>query len=99
MALEITDASFESDIITSGKPAMVDFWAVWCGPCRMVGPVVEEIASEYEGKAIVGKVDVDTNQEVAAKYGIRNIPIRYTGNDTPIIKIYNGAIISYFMVL
>lgn len=74
MALEITDASFESDIITSGKPAMVDFWAVWCGPCRMVGPVVEEIASEYEGKAIVGKVDVDTNQEVAAKYGIRNIP-------------------------
>jgi thioredoxin 1 len=74
MALEITDASFESDIIGSGKPAMVDFWAVWCGPCRMVGPVVEEIASEYEGKAIVGKVDVDTNQEVAAKYGIRNIP-------------------------
>lgn len=74
MALEITDASFESDIIASGKPAMVDFWAVWCGPCRMVGPVVEEIASEYEGKAIVGKVDVDTNQEVAAKYGIRNIP-------------------------
>ena len=74
MALEITDASFASDIIESGKPAMVDFWAVWCGPCRMVGPIVEEIAGEFQGKAIVGKVDVDTNQEVAAKYGIRNIP-------------------------
>ena len=53
---------------------MVDFWAVWCGPCRMVGPVVEELATEYQGKAVIGKVDVDTNQEVAAKYGIRNIP-------------------------
>ena len=74
MALEITDSSFVSDIIESGKPAMVDFWAVWCGPCRMVGPIVEEIAGEFQGKAIVGKVDVDTNQEVAAKYGIRNIP-------------------------
>lgn len=74
MALEITDSSFASDIIESGKPAMVDFWAVWCGPCRMVGPIVEEIAGEFQGKAIVGKVDVDTNQEVAAKYGIRNIP-------------------------
>lgn len=74
MALEVTDSSFESEVINSGKPAMVDFWAVWCGPCRMVGPVVEEIAGEYNGKAVVAKVDVDTNQDVAAKYGIRNIP-------------------------
>lgn len=74
MALEVTDSSFESEVIKSGKPAMVDFWAVWCGPCRMVGPVVEEIAGEYNGKAVVAKVDVDTNQDIAAKYGIRNIP-------------------------
>ena len=74
MALEVTDASFASDIIESGKPAMVDFWAVWCGPCRMVGPVIDEIATEYDGKAVVGKVDVDANQEFAAKYGVRNIP-------------------------
>lgn len=74
MALELTDANFEENVLKSDKPALVDFWAVWCGPCRMVGPLVEEIANEYEGKAVVGKVDVDNNPEIAAKYGIRNIP-------------------------
>lgn len=74
MALELTDANFEENVINSDKPALVDFWAVWCGPCRMVGPLVEEIANEYEGKAVVGKVDVDNNPETAAKFGIRNIP-------------------------
>jgi thioredoxin 1 len=74
MALEITDATFEEAVLNSEKPVLVDFWAAWCGPCRMVGPVIEEIAGEYEGKAIVGKVDVDANQEFAAKYGVRNIP-------------------------
>jgi thioredoxin 1 len=74
MALEITDATFEEAVLNSDKPVLVDFWAAWCGPCRMVGPVIEEIAGEYEGKAIVGKVDVDANQEFAAKYGVRNIP-------------------------
>jgi thioredoxin 1 len=74
MALELTDANFEENVINSDKPALVDFWAVWCGPCRMVGPLVEEIANEYDGKAVVGKVDVDNNPETAAKYGIRNIP-------------------------
>lgn len=74
MALELTDSNFEENVINADKPALVDFWAVWCGPCRMVGPLVEEIANEYDGKAIVGKVDVDNNPEVAAKYGIRNIP-------------------------
>ena len=59
MALEITDATFEEQVLKSDKPVLVDFWAAWCGPCRMVGPVIEEIAGEYEGKAIVGKVDVD----------------------------------------
>ena len=74
MALELTDANFEEIVIKSGKPALIDFWAVWCGPCRMVGPIVEEIAKEYEGKAIIGKVDVDNNPQIAQKYGIRNIP-------------------------
>ena len=74
MALELTDANFEETVLNTDKPVLVDFWAVWCGPCRMVGPVVEEIANDYEGKAIVGKVDVDNNPEVAQKYGIRNIP-------------------------
>ncbi len=74
MALELTDANFEENVINSDKPALVDFWAVWCGPCRMVGPLVEEIANEYDGKAVVGKVDVDNNPETAAKFGIRNIP-------------------------
>ena len=74
MALEITDSSFEETVLKSDKPVMVDFWAAWCGPCRMVGPIIDEISSEYENKAIVGKVDIDSNQEFAAKYGVRNIP-------------------------
>ena len=74
MALEITDATFEETVLKSDKPVVVDFWAAWCGPCRMVGPIIDEISNDYEGKAIVGKVDVDANQEFAAKYGVRNIP-------------------------
>ncbi|HRG58773.1 MAG TPA: thioredoxin [Bacteroidia bacterium] len=74
MALELTDANFEELVINSNKPVLVDFWAEWCGPCRMVGPVVEELSKDYEGKAIIGKVDVDTNPNISAKFGIRNIP-------------------------
>jgi len=74
MALEITDAMFEQTVLKSDKPVVVDFWAAWCGPCRMVGPIIDQISEEYAGKAIVGKVDVDANQEFAAKYGVRNIP-------------------------
>ncbi len=74
MALEITDANFEELVMNSDKPVMLDFWAVWCGPCRMIAPIVEEMATEYDGKAVIGKVDVDNNQDVAMKYGIRNIP-------------------------
>lgn len=74
MALEFTDANFEQLALNSDKPVMIDFWAEWCGPCRMVGPIVEEMASEYDGKAVVGKVNVDENPEISARYGIRNIP-------------------------
>jgi thioredoxin 1 len=74
MALEITDATFDKLVLQSDKPVLVDFWAAWCGPCRMVGPIIDELSNEYDGKAVVGKVDVDSNQEFAAKYGVRNIP-------------------------
>ena len=74
MALEVTDATFESVVLQSDKPVLVDFWATWCGPCRMIAPAVEQIATEYEGKAVVVKVDVDNNNETAANFGVRNIP-------------------------
>ena len=74
MALEITDSNFEELVLKSEKPVMVDFWAAWCGPCRMVGPIIDEISNDYDGKAIVGKLDVDANQDYAAKFGVRNIP-------------------------
>lgn len=74
MALEITDSNFEELVLKSDKPVLVDFWAEWCGPCRMVGPVVEELAKEYDGKAVVGKVNVDQNSNISMNYGIRNIP-------------------------
>lgn len=73
MALEITNASFK-EVLATDKPVLVDFWAAWCGPCRMLGPVIEELSTDFEGKAIVGKVDVDNNQEIAAEFGIRSIP-------------------------
>jgi len=74
MAIEVTDATFDEMVLKSDKPVMVDFWAAWCGPCRMVAPIMDQLTAEYAGKAVIVKVDVDANQKFAAEYGVRNIP-------------------------
>ena len=70
----VTDETFEAEVRNSTIPVVVDFWAEWCGPCRMLGPIIEELSSDYDGKAVIGKVDVDSNQQYAAQFGVRNIP-------------------------
>tara|TARA_B100001971_G_C17806961_1_gene342142 strand:- start:122 stop:442 length:321 start_codon:yes stop_codon:yes gene_type:complete len=89
--LEITDSNF-NNVISKNKTVLVDFWAEWCGPCRMIGPVIEELANEYEGKAIIGKLDIDSNQESSVKYGVRSIPTILTFKDGEIVDRQVGAV-------
>jgi thioredoxin 1 len=91
MALEINDANFDELVLQAGLPVLVDFWAEWCGPCRMVGPIVNELADDYAGKLIVGKVDVDSNPGIATKFGIRNIPTILFFKDGVVVEKHVGA--------
>ncbi len=89
---EFTDQNFENDVEQSENPVLIDFWAVWCGPCKAIAPVIEEIADEYQGKVKVGKVDVDQNQNTAMKYGIRSIPTILIMNKGEVVKQIVGAV-------
>ncbi len=92
MAKEITDANFEQEILNSGKPAMIDFWAVWCGPCRMIEPIIEELAEKYKDKAVIGKMNVDENYNVPVQYGIRAIPTILFFKDGEVVDRVVGVV-------
>ncbi|WP_339924061.1 thioredoxin [uncultured Cyclobacterium sp.] len=89
--IEITDSSFD-EVIKSEQPVLVDFWAEWCGPCKMIGPIVEELAGEYEGKVTIGKLDVDANQEIPGRFGIRSIPTLLIFKDGEVVDKIVGAV-------
>ena len=91
-AIAVTDNDFESTVLKADKPALVDFWAVWCGPCRTVGPIVEEIAEEYDGQAVVAKLDVDANRDTAVRYGIQAIPTLLLIKDGEVVEKIVGAV-------
>jgi len=90
--IEFTDQNFATEVLQSEKPVLVDFWAVWCGPCKMIAPSVEELANEFEGKAKVGKLDVDNNQDSAIKYGVRSIPTVLIFKDGKVKETIIGAV-------
>ncbi len=89
--IELTDANFDQ-IVNSDKPVLVDFWAEWCGPCKMIGPVVEELAKDYDGKAVVAKLNVDENPQVTARYGVRSIPTLLVFKGGQIVDKQVGAV-------
>ncbi len=91
MAKEITDQNFETEVLQSNKTVMVDFWATWCGPCRTLGPIIDELADEIGDQAVVGKLDVDNNQDTAGKYGIRSIPTILIFKDGEVVEKLMGV--------
>ena len=90
--ITLTDETFQSEVIESSVPVLVDFWATWCGPCRMVAPIIEELADEYEGRAKIGKVDVDSEQKIASDFGIRSIPTLLIFKDGKLADQIVGAV-------
>lgn len=90
--ITITDDNFNTEVLKSDKPILIDFWAVWCGPCKMIAPIVEELAAEYEGKIKVGKLDVDNNQQSAINYGVRSIPTLLIFKGGKVVDTIIGAV-------
>jgi len=90
--VEITDDNFETEVINSDKPVLIDFWAVWCGPCKLIAPIVEELATEYDGKVKIGKLDVDSNQQTSIKFGVRSIPTLLLFKDGKLKETIIGAV-------